>query len=126
VQLERLEHQAKLAELQQQIHDLQGDLQRQHDFQGVGQDSANASGAGSQASSPGKKSEQNIEYLKNVVISYLSTSNTVEHRRLLPVLAGLLHLREEERTKVEATIAQSESGLHAVAGFANSAFGSLW
>ena len=57
---------------------------------------------------------------------YLSTSNAVEHRRLLPVLAGLLHLREEERAKVEATIAQSESGLHAVAGFATSALGSLW
>ena len=58
----------------------------------------------------------NIEYLVNVVKSFLLTKNATEHTKLIPVLCSLLHFQSEEIKQINEIWSvnkhsQSSSGL---------------
>jgi len=44
----------------------------------------------------GQQAVENAEFLKNVVVGYLASTDPGEHRRILPVIASLLHLSSAE------------------------------
>ncbi|CAM9958360.1 unnamed protein product, partial [Phaeothamnion confervicola] len=52
----------------------------------------------------GRDASLNLEYLKNVVVRYLQTSEASEHARLLPVIATILQLSSDERGRIQAHI----------------------
>lgn len=54
----------------------------------------------------------NLEYLKNCIFRYLSTSEPSEHSRLLPVISTILQLSASEQQMVAAQI-EKEKHLHA-------------
>ncbi|GMI39721.1 hypothetical protein TrCOL_g8459, partial [Triparma columacea] len=55
----------------------------------------------------------NVEYLKNVLLQYLTSQTVGEKRRLLPVLATVLSLTPAERIKAEKSL-ESNKGIRGV------------
>ena len=66
------------------------------------------------------QSTNQVQYLKNVVLSFLSTGDAAEKRRLLPVLAAIFRLSREECASIEQQLASEQAGL---VGFARQIFG---
>lgn len=63
--------------------------------------------------STGNDSVVNIEYLKNVMLSYLKAKTLADRRRLVPVLGTILCLTPEEQAQAVESVEQS-SGLQGV------------
>ena len=51
------------------------------------------------------------QYLTNIIVTYRSTTEGSEHRRMLPVLTTLLRLSGGEIKKISDAIAVEEAGL---------------
>ena len=86
--------QEQLRVLKDVVRELQEELARVEDF-GAGADGAVA----------------NAEYLKNVLVGYLTSTDPSEHRRILPVIRELLHLGVAEVQAIEAAIELAEAGV---------------
>jgi len=52
-----------------------------------------------QTKSPGEETSLNLEYLKNIMLSYLNAATIQEKKALLPVIGTVLCLTQEEQTK---------------------------
>ena len=57
-----------------------------------------------QRSEERQKHIENLEYVKNVIMKFLTLSGTQEKARLLPVLQTILKLKKEEVTQIEQYI----------------------
>lgn len=81
----------------------------------------------------GPDSAINMEYLKNCVFKFMSSSDLSEKRRLYPVIATILKLTSQEMRDVEAAFQATEerenefqNAISSIGSFAASSFGSLW
>ena len=63
---------------------------------------------------PGNDSVVNLEYLKNVMLSYLKATSLAERRKLVPVIGTVLCLTPEEQAQAVNSVEQS-AGLTGVA-----------
>ena len=81
-------------------------------------DYSSSSGSHHNTDSPENDSAVNLEYLKNVMLSYLNAKTLAERRKLVPVVATVLCLTPEEHSKAVQSVEES-SGLTGVAS-------SLW
>lgn len=52
----------------------------------------------------------NVEYLKQCVFKFMSTSEVSERRRLGPVIATILNFTAKERSEVEESLLRMEKG----------------
>ena len=57
-----------------------------------------------QRSEERQKHIENLEYVKNVIMKFLTLAGTQEKARLLPVLTTILKLKKEEVNKIEQYI----------------------
>ena len=81
----------------------------------------------------GPDSAINMEYLKNCVFKFMSSSDLSEKRRLYPVIATILKLTGQEMKAIEGAFRASEerenefeNTLSSIGSFATASFGSLW
>lgn len=81
----------------------------------------------------GPDSATSMEYLKNCVFKFMSSSDLSEKRRLYPVIATILKLTAAEMRSVEVAFRVCEerenefqNTLSSIGSFATSSIGSLW
>lgn len=81
----------------------------------------------------GPNSATNMEYLKNCILKFMSSSDLSEKRRLYPVIATILKLTSQEMKNVEVAFQVCEerenefqNTLASIGTFATSSIGSLW
>lgn len=81
----------------------------------------------------GPDSAINMEYLKNCVFKFMSSTDLSEKRRLYPVIATILKLTSQEMRDIEVAFQATEerenefqNTISSIGSFAASSFGSLW
>mmetsp|Transcript_27456 Transcript_27456/g.76982 ORF Transcript_27456/g.76982 Transcript_27456/m.76982 type:complete len:1235 (-) Transcript_27456:115-3819(-) len=103
----------QVAAIQEELHQVQSRVQRMEQLGGRASNSTtmtatttassttptNGSQNGSDASKSTSDGSLNLEYLKNIVLSYLNAKTKQERRTLLPVIGTVLCLTPEEQAK---------------------------
>lgn len=81
----------------------------------------------------GPDSAINVEYLKNCMLKFMSSSDLSERRRLYPVIATILKLTSQETKAIEVAFQVTEerdnefqNTLSSIGSFATSSIGSFW
>jgi hypothetical protein len=81
----------------------------------------------------GPDSATNMEYLKNCVFKFMSSTDLSEKRRLYPVIATILKLTSQEMKAVESAFQLSaaqdnelQNTLSSLGSFATNSLGSFW
>ena len=81
----------------------------------------------------GPDSAMNMEYLKNCMLKFMSSSDLSEKRRLYPVIATILKLTAQEMRSIEVAFQVCEerenefqNTITSIGSFASSSIGSLW
>lgn len=81
----------------------------------------------------GPDSATSMEYLKNCVFKFMSSTDLSEKQRLYPVIATILKLTSQEMKAVEAAFQQAaaqdnelQSALSTIGSFATTSLGSFW
>ncbi|RYG52926.1 hypothetical protein EON66_09310, partial [archaeon] len=90
--------------------------------------SVGASGAARRPAAMGSEEVDNpllnIEYLKNTIVAYMCSSSVAERGRMLPVIALLLQLRDDEQLRIKQHLEQEGGGL--VESASRSLLSSAW
>ncbi len=73
--------------------------------------SSPASGRSSLPDAHAHSAPVNLQYLKNILVRYLSTTDGSEHRRMLPALVTLMRFSADEQKSILDAITEEEGGL---------------
>ncbi len=81
----------------------------------------------------GPYSATNIEYLKHCVFKFMSSTDTSEKKRLVPVIATILNLTADEKKAVSSVFAAEDEqsreinvAISSIGSIATSSFGGIW
>jgi len=93
-------------EMKRRMEDAQSRLQRQEQLATT--NSSPAGGGGEKGTE--EKNNVNLEYLKNIMLSYLNATGIQEKKALLPVIGTVLCLTHEEQQQASAQLEMGNSG----------------
>jgi chromosome segregation ATPase len=95
-------------EMRRRMEEAEARLNRQEKFEGASRPTAAAS-----TTTPSANDNANLEYLKNIMLSYLNAKSLTEKKALVPVIAAVLCLTPEEQATAVKNIDES-GGLEVV------------
>jgi chromosome segregation ATPase len=113
-----------MEDMKRQMDQAEARLKRFETFGGTNKNPGSAAPVASAPAGRDADGNVNLEYLKNIMLSYLNAKSVAEKKALVPVISAVLCLTPQEQAAVFKNMEQSSSGLESVGMALFESFGS--